>query len=213
VVGTAGKLLCASTAAGPAFEGARISMGMRASTGAIWRVDARDGQFVCETLGGAEPRGICGSGLVDAMAAALDLRLVKPGGRLTDPAGLKVSGPVVIDQSDIRQLQLAKAAIAAGVRMLLKEYGAEIEDVKRVYLAGAFGNYVRQSSAARIGLMAFQADNVEPSGNTALLGAKIALGSPDANALCDTVRAQVRHIGLSADPGFQDAYVDEMAFP
>ena len=119
VVGHRKKMVCASTAAGPAFEAGRIRMGMRAAEGAIAHVEVRDGVMVCRVLGDTVPRGICGSGLVAAVAAALDLGLVHPNGRLANGAReLPIAGPVSLTQADIRELQLAKGAIAAGLRML-----------------------------------------------------------------------------------------------
>lgn len=215
VIGNREGMLCASTAAGPAFEGARISMGMRAATGAIWRVSALDGRMECEVLGNVPPRGICGSGLVDAVAVGLDLGQIKSSGRLANGGDtLPLSEPVVLTQADIRQLQLAKGAIAAGIRLLLQQYGAAAEDVNRLYLAGAFGNYINRASAHRIGLLDFPPEKVHPVGNTALLGAKLALFSSDnEEASYAEIRRKVRHIALNADPLFIDTYVEEMRFP
>lgn len=214
VLGNKNGMLCASTAAGPAFEGARIAMGMRASTGAIYKVSAVDGAFACETLGAASPRGICGSGLVDAAAAALELGLIKPTGRITTGKSFMLADPVELTQTDIRQLQLAKGAIASGVQLLLQRLNAKPEDVRAVYLAGAFGNYVRLSSARRIGLIQFAEEQVNPVGNTALLGAKIALfaGDGDSHGYA-ALRKLVTHVSLHEDPAFQDTYVAEMGFP
>jgi len=208
-------MLCASTAAGPAFEGARISMGMRAATGAIWRVSAQNDRMECEVLGNVPPRGICGSGLVDAVAVGLDLGFILPSGRLANnEAILPLREPVVLTQADIRQLQLAKGAIAAGIRLLLEQYGATFEDVDRLYLAGAFGNYINRTSARRIGLLKFPPEKVHPVGNTALLGAKLALfTSNDEEVSYTEIRRTVHHVALHADPHFIDTYVDEMRFP
>ena len=115
VVGNRERMLCASTAAGPAFEGARISMGMRAATGAISEVRVRDGQLECHVLGNVAPRGICGSGLVDAVAAGLELGWISSKGRLANGESLALAGPVSLNQWDVRELQLAKGAIAAGL--------------------------------------------------------------------------------------------------
>jgi uncharacterized 2Fe-2S/4Fe-4S cluster protein (DUF4445 family) len=215
VLGNRERLLCASTAAGPAFEGARISMGMRAATGAIWKVAAHDGQMQCEVLGNVPPRGICGSGLVDAVAAALDLGWIKPTGRLANGGdALPIGPPVSLSQTDIRQLQLAKAAIAAGIRLLLARWGAVEQDLTRLYLAGAFGNYVDRTSARRIGLLDFPSERIQPVGNTALLGAKLALFSQNGDGGCyPHLRTKVEHVSLSADPAFQEVYVEEMSFP
>ncbi len=208
------RILCASTAAGPAFEGARISSGMRASTGAIWKVFARNGHVGCEVLGNVEPRGICGSGLVDAVAVGLDIGALRPGGRLNGGDQWSLCGGVSLTQADIRQLQLAKGAVAAGVRLMLERWPISVEDLECFYLAGAFGNYVDRSSARRIGLLKGSPDKVEPAGNTALLGAKIALCSGwEADTSYTEIRARTEHVGLNEDPRFQDVYVEEMVFP
>ncbi len=210
--GTRGHIVCASTAAGPAFEGGRISTGMRAASGAIAEITTEGGRLHCRVLGDIPPRGICGSGLVDAVAAGLELGRIQPNGRLQDPARpFALLGPVTLAQQDIRELQLAKGAVAAGIRMVLSKLGARPEDVERVYLAGAFGNYINRTSARRLGLLPFQEDRIEPAGNTALLGAKIALCRPGFDYAF--IRGQVEHIPLASDPAFQQIYVDEMAFP
>jgi uncharacterized 2Fe-2S/4Fe-4S cluster protein (DUF4445 family) len=212
VLGNRDRVLCASTAAGPAFEGARISMGMRASTGAISLVKVEDGQLRCHVLGNAEARGICGSGLVDAVAAGLDIGIIEPSGRFANGRReWRLCESVTLTQNDIRELQLAKAAIAAGLQILREHWnGAE---PARLYLAGAFGNYVNRSSAQRIGLIGYPPDQVQPAGNTALLGAKLALFRLDSEegSYVD-LRNRVEHVSLSADPHFQDIFVDEMKF-
>ncbi|MBI5474796.1 MAG: DUF4445 domain-containing protein [Ignavibacteriae bacterium] len=213
VIGNQERMRCCSTAAGPAFEGARIKMGMRAATGAISRVRIQDGQLQAHIVGeGSAPRGICGSGLVDAVACALDLGLVHSSGRIPQPPHkLPLIDPVHLTQTDIRELQLAKGAIAAGVRILLHELGASVDDVERVHLAGAFGNYISVASARRIGLLNIPADRIHPAGNTALLGAKVALFT-DKESIDDLAR-RISHVGLSSHPQFQDIYVEEMTFP
>jgi uncharacterized 2Fe-2S/4Fe-4S cluster protein (DUF4445 family) len=213
VLGNAERILCASTAAGPAFEAGRIRMGMRAAAGAISHVTACNGGVECRIIGDTQARGICGSGLVDAVAAGLELGAILPSGRL------KVAGtefvlvpPVGISQSDIRELQLAKGAIAAGLRILTDRWGASIEDIETIYLAGAFGNYVRLESARRIGLLEMDSGRVLPAGNTSLRGVKMAL-------LCPSKRERwVRHIGsitehipLASDRRFQDTFMDCLA--
>ncbi len=214
VIGNRERILCASTAAGPAFEGARISMGMRAATGAISEVTVHDGTLRCHALGNVPPRGICGSGLVDAVAAGLDLRLVQPSGRLAVNGAWTLQPPVALTQQDIRELQLAKGAIAAGVRILAQQWGTRMEDLGRVHLAGAFGNYIKRASARRIGLLPFPPDQVQPAGNTALLGAKLALFRlhADDGAYAD-LRRKTRHVPLNEDAAFQEIYVEEMQFP
>jgi uncharacterized 2Fe-2S/4Fe-4S cluster protein (DUF4445 family) len=194
VVGNRERMLCASTAAGPAFEGARISMGMRAATGAISEVSIADGALRCHVLGNVAPRGICGSGLVDAVAAGLNLGLIQASGRLRGGGVFPLLPPVSLTQADIRELQLAKGAIAAGLSILVQQWGATPSDLSRIYLAGAFGNYINHASARRIGLIDLPSEKVSPAGNTALLGAKLALFSLHETRLYAELRRKIRHI-------------------
>ena len=213
VIGNRDSMLCTSTAAGPAFEGARISMGMRACTGAVSEVLLEQGILRCHVLGNAPAQGFCGSGLVDAVAAGLELEIIAPTGRLSK--GLNtwtVCPPVALTQSDVRELQLAKGAIAAGIKMLSREIGAT--EPAQIYLAGAFGNYVNRASAQRIGMLDFPPELITPAGNTALLGAKMSLFELDGDGLSYTaIRKRIRHVALNLDPGFQDVFVEQMAFP
>ncbi len=215
VFGNSESIVCASTAAGPAFEGARISMGMRAATGAIAEVQDTPGGVGCRVLGGGAPRGICGSGLVDAVAVGLERGYIKSNGRFS--AGWRewvLCPPVSLCQNDISELQLAKGAIAAAARLLLRRLGASPGDVARLYLAGAFGNYVDRGSARRIGLIEFDEDRVQPAGNTALQGAKLALfGSDPEGGQFDSLRKRIEHVPLSSNPDFQDTFVECIGFP
>lgn len=214
VVGNKDRMVCASTAAGPAFEGARISMGMRAATGAISEVELVNGRLVCRVIGNVEPTGICGSGLVDAVACGLELGAIQANGRFADKAeSWIIMPPVTLSQTDVRQLQLAKGAIAAGMRLLLEHLGERPENLSRLYLAGAFGNYINRASAQRIGLLNFPLDIIHPAGNTALLGAKMALFAPDERELYARIRSRMRHVGLNEDQRFMDTFVEEMQFP
>lgn len=215
VVGNREGMLCASTAAGPAFEGARISMGMRAATGAISEVHRTDGGAVrCHVLGNVAARGICGSGLVDAVACGLELGVVRPNGRLAGGTRWVLDGEVALVQQDIRELQLAKGAIAAGLDVLLRQREEDLGKVGRVHLAGAFGNYINRQSARRIGLLEVGLDRVEPAGNTALRGAKLVLfAPPGADWSFAELRGRIRHVCLHEDPVFQETYVGKMAFP
>jgi len=215
VIGNRQRILCASTAAGPAFEGARISMGMRAATGAISEVKLEDRAITCRVLGNAEPQGLCGSGLVDAVAAGLELGRIQSSGRFADGASAwELAAPVVLTQKDIRELQLAKGAIAAGIRILVDRFGPSAGELKKLYLAGAFGNYINRASAQRIGLINFPSDKVEAAGNTALLGAKLALFLPEGeDGSFTSLRQRTEHVPLNADQNFQDTFVEEMAFP
>jgi len=213
VIGNKDGLLCASTAAGPAFEGAKISMGMRASTGAISQVTVNRDRIHCRVIGDGAPRGLCGSGLVDAVAAGLELGVIATSGRFSKGENSwMLAPPVALTQNDIRELQLAKAAIAAGIKLLMQRKSAK--ELTRLYLAGAFGNYIDRASAQRIGLIDFPPERVEAAGNTALLGAKLALFSLDSeDGSYAGLRRCVEHVALNADPSFQDVFVEELAFP
>ena len=214
VVGNRHRALCASAAAGPAFEAGRIRMGMRAAPGAISRVIPGNGGLECHVLGGRPPRGICGSGLVDAVAASLQLGWVLPTGRLANGRQeLDLMAPVSITQSDVRELQLAKGAIAAGLRILLERWGATLDQLQRVYVAGAFGNYVNTVSAHRIGLLELPPEKIEPVGNTALRGTKVLLLSPSHRTdLLQQIGSRTEHVSLASDPHFQDVFVECMGF-
>jgi len=213
VVGTRERLLCASTPAGPAFEGARISMGMRAATGAISEVRLQGNQLQCHVIGPGAPRGVCGSGLVDAVAVGLESGCISPSGRLMRGDHFVLATPVALNQRDIRELQLAKGAIAAGLRILIDQWGATPQQFKHVYLAGAFGNYINQASAHRIGLLNVPPETICAAGNTALLGAKLALFDLDkSDRVYDRILQLTRHVPLNEDPKFQDTYAQEMVF-
>jgi uncharacterized 2Fe-2S/4Fe-4S cluster protein (DUF4445 family) len=215
VVGNARRMLCASTAAGPAFEGGRIRQGMRAAEGAIARVAIRHGRLDCRVLGDGPPRGICGSGLVDAAAAGLRLGLIAANGRMTGNAReLPLADGISLIQADIRELQLAKAAIAAGLKILLDHWGTSLDGLSRVYLAGAFGNYLNIDSARRIGLLEAETSRVRPVGNTSLRGVKMHLLRPSQRVLRTAgVQARTEHVPLAADPRFEEIFVDCLAFP
>ena len=207
VVGSAQGIVCASTAAGPAFEGGRIGVGMRAGTGAIDSVHVRGGGLECHVIGGGAARGVCGSGLVDAAACGVELGLIRANGRLTSAdKRLPLAGGIALVQSDIRELQLAKGAMAAGLRMLA---GGGVE---KLHLAGAFGNYIRQGSARAIGLLPEDLP-VEPVGNSALRGARALLLAPSSRqARLQKIAGLARHVELASDPDFQYLFAGMMAF-
>jgi len=215
VIGNSERLLCASTAAGPAFEAGGIRQGMRATRGAIDQVRIDSNKFHCHVVGGGEARGICGSGLVDAIACGLDSGRIESSGRLCDgQKSLDLTDSVELTQADIRQLQLAKAAIAAGIRILLGRLGKSERDVERLFLAGAFGNYVNRASAERIGLIPESSQVPDAIGNAALRGAKLALfcGESSDWEFAD-LRARVEHVSLAMSREFQGIFIDQTRFP
>lgn len=213
VIGNKDRLLCTSTAAGPAFEGARISMGMRATSGAIYKVDNGSKNNRYSVIGGVAPRGICGSGLIDAVAAGYSTGIIKPNGRLLpNHSPWEIVYPIRITQKDIREIQLAKSAIAAGINILLDKIGANTDDVKTVHLAGGFGNAINPVSAYRIGLLPFQPDRISNAGNTALHGTKLLLFHPD-NKLIEHVISYSELVALHEHPNFTDILAHYMKFP
>ena len=208
-IGNRHGVVCASTAAGPAFEAGTIRMGMRAATGAISHVALDHGVMKATVIGGVEPKGICGSGLVDAVSAGLHSRVILGSGLIADGTKrLPIAGPVALDQRDIRELQLAKGAIAAGFRLLLRYIGADYGRLKSIYLAGAFGNYVQIESASRIGLIEAPRALVHAAGNAALRGAKMLLLADEEPAL-----PRIYHVSLAAERDFEDEFVSCMTFP
>ena len=208
------KMLACSTAAGPAFEGAKISCGMRAADGAIDHVWIENGEVRCSVLGDAEPVGICGSALLDAIAVFLDLECIGESGRvLTDDKLLHLKGSVALTQNDVNELQFAKGAIAAGIEMMAADLGLDLHDIQAVYLAGAFGNYMNPDSACRIGLIpSYLLSRIKPCGNAAGKGSQMAALSREAYAYADQLATMSDFLDLAAQPDFQDTYVEHLCF-
>ena len=207
-----GRLTVCSTAAGPAFEGVGISQGMRGATGAIDKVSIVNGALYARVLGGVEPVGICGSGLVDAVACMLDLELIDGSGYVEDDE-LCVSGSVTLTQKDIRMLQLAKSAICAGLGTLVDNEKLAQRDVDVLYVAGGFGNYLNKNSAARIGLLPETlANRSKTVGNAALGGACMILLSSHVRDGADALAKSAITLELSTSPIFSDKYMMGMMF-
>jgi uncharacterized 2Fe-2S/4Fe-4S cluster protein (DUF4445 family) len=242
VLAAEGKLWASSTAAGPAFEGARISCGMRATAGAIEKVVFDDAGVHVGVIGSVDPVGICGSAMVDVTAELLRGGLVSSVGRMLPPdelpAGVgdelrrrvvmeddqpafvlaetaRESGDVLIRQKDIRELQLATGAIRAGITILLKQAGLTVGQLGRVLIAGGFGSFIRRSNAQRIGLLPSGIDHkrIQYVGNASLAGAKWALVSTDARGRGEALARQAVHVELSRDPEFQMEFAEAMIFP
>jgi uncharacterized 2Fe-2S/4Fe-4S cluster protein (DUF4445 family) len=229
-----GILMGSSSAAGPALEGMNISCGSRAENGAIERVAIlANGEVALKTVGDASPRGLCGSGLIDLIAELVRNRVLEPGGRFAgkenlvpalaqrlirvdDKLAFLVSreGQVILTQKDIRQVQLAKGAIAAGISLLLDEQGLTPEEVDTVFVAGAFGAHLSPESLVGIGLLpeAF-GDRIRFVGNTSKEGARALLVNrgldQEIRTICD--RLTIRE--LSSLPEFQDRFVRHLGFP
>jgi len=210
-LGNSDGLWCASTAAGPAFEGARISMGMLATTGAISSVDQGPEGMACQVIGNVPATGICGSGLIDAVSLLLEQgRLGSFGEILSGQTEIALQGEVVLTQKDIQEFQLAKAAIATGLQILLNKLGIGKEDVSAVYIAGAFGTYINLERMVQTGMMDFPLERFHKLGNSALIGAKMFLfGTPE---MAGEILGLCRHLNLESEASFQDIYVDRLSF-
>lgn len=201
-----------STAAGPAFEGAKITCGMRGSAGAIDHVFLKDGKLGFHVIGDAEPVGICGSGLLDAAACLLELGWVDESGRMKETYYFTKN--VFINQKDIRELQLAKAAIAAGIELLCKQRGIEVTEIQELLIAGAFGNYLNPASACAIGMLPLKLqDRIVSIGNAAGEGAQIAALNWSEFERSKELAEKTAFLELALDPEFQDIYIDELEFP
>jgi len=209
---TGGRLLCCATAAGPAFEGANISMGMPATPGAVYKVERTESGLVCRTVGGARPIGICGTGLISALGVMLRTGAMDETGRLASET-FALADQIVITQQDVRNLQLAKAAIAAGIEALLGEAGLSLDEVGALYLAGGFGSYIDPAEAAAIGLIPRElAAKAVTAGNAALTGAVRMLFDDGQRMEGESLAAGALEIPLATNPRFMDAYIEHMGF-
>ena len=213
-----GKYYCCATAAGPAFEGAEIEMGTAAVSGAISHVawNEEKGEPELTIIGETTPIGICGSGLLDTLAFLVESGKVDETGRLEqggDNDKFYLTESVYITSEDIRKLQLAKAAIAAGVQTLLHHVGISEVQVDALILAGGFGNYLDKKSAARIGLIPQSLLPVTHSlGNTAIEGATIALFSENAREELENIRERTQYIELSTNKIFNEQFIEQIMF-
>ncbi|MGE5674314.1 MAG: ASKHA domain-containing protein, partial [Mycobacterium leprae] len=209
-----GQIYACSAPAGPAFEGGEISQGMRANPGAIESVTFDGTRLAVGVIPGAPPRGICGSGLLDAAAALLQSGWMEHTGRLVSGQAVALTEGVNLTQKDIRSLQLAKGAIRSGIDLLLHVAGIEPAQVEAIRLAGAFGNYLRPESALAIGLLPpVPPERVVPVGNSAAAGAKLALLSAAARERAEALAARVQHIDLATHPDFEEIFMVALDFP
>jgi uncharacterized 2Fe-2S/4Fe-4S cluster protein (DUF4445 family) len=211
VVGNSELLLCASTAAGPAFEGAKISMGMLATTGAISSVTDTGEGISCSVIGNVPASGLCGSGLIDAVAVLLDNGMLGNFGEiLSGDTEIALTDKVTLTARDVQEFQLAKAAIAAGLSILIRKLEITSEEISHIYIAGAFGNYINLEKMVRTGMMDFPLDRFRKLGNSALIGAKMFLFS-EMN-IPEEILAITSHVNLESEQDFQDIFVDRLSF-
>ncbi|HEY5518878.1 MAG TPA: ASKHA domain-containing protein [Cellulomonas sp.] len=227
VLASAGKLYAASAAAGPAFEAYGLSSGMRAEPGAIEAVWLDDDILGVRTIGDESPRGLCGSGLVDLLAVLLATGALDATGRLQPEGPLaarvvetaagrafEVASDVLLTQQDIRQAQLAKAAVQAAIETVLDVAGRPPSGVAEVLIAGGFGSHLRPTSLAAVGVVPFEwTGRVTLAGNSALAGASAMLLSSDARNDADLLAARVRTVLLAGRPDFRERFVAALGFP
>ena len=211
VVGNKDRIVCASTAAGPAFEGTNISMGMRAVTGAVSSLQLLEGKIVPSVIGNVKPKGICGSALVDAVAIFLKLDLIGNLGEIkSGESSIHIVGEVALTQKDINEFQLAKAAIAAGLEILLQNISLQLSDIHEVYIAGGFGSYIDIQNLVYTGMLELPENKIRKMGNTALIGAKMFLFSD--RETVEEILLKTTHVNLESDPHFQDIFVNKLIF-
>lgn len=230
----------ASCAAGPAFEGVHIASGMAAVPGAVERIEEENGRLRLDTIGGVRPRGLCGSGLADAVVLLLRRGFLSPAGRLSDPAQpppgvppdlrsrLREEGrerrfvlyedrahrPVILTQRDVRQVQLAKAPIRAGMEIMLEEMGTDAEDIDEVFVAGAFGSSMRAESLLALGMLPEGLrGRIHSAGNVAGMGAKLAVTFEQRLDEARRLARRIRHVELMLREDFQSRFAQYIPFP
>ena len=227
-----GNILCCSTAAGPAFEGAEISCGLSGVNGAISAVELSDeasalidagaagkanaakNPVLITTIGNTRPRGICGSGLIDAVAVMLKLGIMDETGLMEEsPSGFTIAPGVSLTNMDIRQFQLAKSAILSGIKILCRNAGVRMIEIKNVFIAGGFGFFINRRNAVRTGIFPAEfIDLLSVCGNLSLQGAEECLTTENFIYKCKQIIARCSIIDLAADPSFMDEFAANMLF-
>ncbi|MBL7215450.1 MAG: DUF4445 domain-containing protein [Phycisphaerae bacterium] len=242
VLGTKDHLWAASCAAGPALEGAGITFGSRAQSGAIERVIYDQNDIDIDVIGQTKAATICGSGLIDAVAVLLDIKIIDSTGRFTEPDELGVpmvpekikkrvtryqnepafvltgkdnsETAVLLTQKDVRQIQLAKAAIQAGILLLLKKAGYDQIQIQQILLAGAFGNYIQKENAIRIGLLPnIAVEKIHFVGNAAGSGAQMILINRATRKLAEQLARQIEYLEIAHQTEFQEVFSECLLFP
>ena len=241
VLGSRDRVVATAAPAGPAFEAASIRCGMRAADGAIEGVTIADDEVSLQVIGDVDPVGMCGSGLVDAVAELVGAGLLDASGRFTDEETAAAISPalasrfakidkerifvlswrgddpaasIFLSQRDVRELQFAKASIATGWQILVQELGIEVRDIAQVLLAGSFGSYLSAANAVKIGLVPKMAlTRIISAGNVAGEGAKIAALSVTERHAATAILEEVEYVELSGRTDFNDLFIDQLAFP
>jgi len=241
-LGSEKAIFATSTAAGPAFEGGSIKYGLIAKHGAIQGIEIKNDKAVLDVIGNVTPKGICGSGIIDSIAKLLNVGIIDRTGRIKNrdevegnianriiegEAGGRDQGSgnafllykgakreITITQNDVREIQLAKGAIQAGIKLLLKKAHVTPFDIDRIFIAGAFGNNIKKESLAQIGILEKEwLDKVAFVGDAALDGAKLALCSEEKQKEAEGIAMQTKYISLSGSAHFQTEFMRGMGFP
>jgi uncharacterized 2Fe-2S/4Fe-4S cluster protein (DUF4445 family) len=207
------KFIATSTAAGPAFEGTNISCGMLALPGAIYRAEQKN-RLRLSTIGNKPASGICGTGLIDLIAVFLDKGTISSKGRIqAKTKRIHITGNIYITQKDVREMQLAIAAIKTGIRMILEENKVTLEQLDGIFIAGAFGNYLNIKNSMKIGLLPqINQKKVVFIGNSSLAGAKALLLSLQTRKKIESLVKKIQYISLATKPSFQENFIDALDF-
>jgi uncharacterized 2Fe-2S/4Fe-4S cluster protein (DUF4445 family) len=225
VLGSSERALACAAPAGPAFEAAQIRCGMRAAEGAIEGVRIVDGEVQLTVIGDVEPLGLCGSGLVDAVAELVGAGILDHSGRFVvdsserlgkigEETVFHLTDGVYLSQRDVRELQFAKASIATGWTILCNDLGIEPGEISQVLLGGSFGSYLTAASAVRIGLVPrLPLPRIVAAGNVAGEGAKIVALSVTERAAANAVLDEIAYVELSGRADFNDLFIDQLQFP
>jgi uncharacterized 2Fe-2S/4Fe-4S cluster protein (DUF4445 family) len=235
VLGNKDWMVCCSASAGPAFEGVGVEYGMRAAMGAIESVHIEpDGEVVVTTIGDRQPRGVCGSGLLDLLAEMFRTGVLSRNGKLQAAPGMRqvierdgtlqfvvvlkeasaVDDDIVVTQPDVSNLLRSKAAIYAAISILVKTVDVAMDDIKHIYLAGGFGNYLNVRSAVTLGMLPdVPAERVKFAGNTAIAGARAALLSESAHQRIENVGRMMTYVDLMGNPQYMDEFVSANFIP
>jgi uncharacterized 2Fe-2S/4Fe-4S cluster protein (DUF4445 family) len=214
VLGNRDRLMATSCAAGPAFEGCSVRFGIGSVSGAINEVKIEHGEVTYKTIHHTKPIGICGSGLIDVLAEFLENRIINGKGKFYgDKKEFEIADGIRLSEKDIDQLNLAKSAVAVGIKVLMERYGIKLDAIDRVFLAGAFGYFINVENAMRIGLLPrIDHEKVRKVGNAAIEGARQALVSKTKRGDAEVVAQRIEHIKLEEVEDFHEKFIGELYF-
>ncbi|MFH1327698.1 MAG: ASKHA domain-containing protein [Candidatus Bathyarchaeota archaeon] len=217
-VGNKDRIIVTSCASGPAFEGSEIKCGTGAIEGAIKKVEiSNDLTVKYETIDNMPPVGICGSGLIDALAQMLDKGIIHGDGKFSEGKSKFIIAenvnPVFLDGDDIDSLKLAKSATSAGIKIVMQHYGVDVKDLEKLYLAGAFGTFINSENAIKMGMLPdMPSDRIVRVGNAAIEGARQVLISNEKRKDAEEISKKIEHVRLEMEEDFQDQFMGELYF-